>query len=109
MDMLNPMTPLQLRGELDRLVRQDLLGPAGGEREEIEEANVRGRYIVGLLAPKGQTLLPDDAEPCEHKMRTLTLGASNTWFPVVIVRWLSLLTVVDCLNWWPIIGRLCKM
>jgi hypothetical protein len=42
------------------LVRQDLLGPADGEHEEIHEANVRGRYIVGLLAPKGQSIIPDD-------------------------------------------------
>lgn len=63
MDTLNKLSPLQLRVELGRLVRQDLLGPAGDEREELEEANVRGRYIVGLLAPKGQSLLPDDEDP----------------------------------------------
>ncbi len=59
-EQLKAPTPLQLRAELDKLVRRDLLGPAGGEREELEERNVRGRYIVGLLAPKGQSLLPDD-------------------------------------------------
>jgi len=63
MTELKTPSPLQLRAELDRLMRQDLLGPAGGEREEIAEANVRGRYIVGLLAPKGQSILPDDEEP----------------------------------------------
>lgn len=56
-------SPLELRAELDKLVRQDLLGPAGGEHEEVEESSVRGRYIVGLLAPKGQTLPPDEEEP----------------------------------------------
>ena len=56
-------SPLQLRAELDKLVRQDLLGPAGGEREEIEERNVRGRYVVGMLAPKGQSVIPDDEDP----------------------------------------------
>lgn len=56
-------SPLQLRAELDKLVRQDLLGPAGGEHEEITEANVRGRYIVGLLAPKGQSVVPDSDDP----------------------------------------------
>lgn len=56
-------TPLQLRNKLDELVRQDLLGPAGGEREEIDERNVRGRYVVGMLAPKGQSIIPDDEDP----------------------------------------------
>lgn len=59
--LLSP-TPLQLRTELEKLVRQDLLGPAGDPHEEIEERNVRGRYIVGLLAPKGQTFLPDEQD-----------------------------------------------
>ena len=44
-------------------MRLDLLGPAGGPHEEVEEPNVRGRYIVGLLAPKGQTAVPDEDEP----------------------------------------------
>ncbi len=60
---LKSPTPLHLRAELDKLVRQDLLGPAGGEREELAEANVRGRYVVGLLAPKGQSVIPDDEDP----------------------------------------------
>jgi hypothetical protein len=63
MSELETPSPLQLRAELDRLVRLDLLGPAGGPHEEVEEPNVRGRYIVGLLAPKGQTAVPDEDEP----------------------------------------------
>jgi hypothetical protein len=62
-ETLSASSTLELRAELDKLVRQDLLGPAGGPEEEIEEPNVRGRYIVGLLAPKGQTLIPDEEEP----------------------------------------------
>lgn len=58
MTELKTPTPLQLRDELDKLVRQDLLGPAGGEQEEIVEPNVRGRYIVGLLAPRAKVLFP---------------------------------------------------
>ncbi len=57
---LDTPSPLQLRAELEDMALKDLLGPAGGPDEIVEEANVRGRYIVGLLAPKGQTLLPDD-------------------------------------------------
>ncbi len=62
-EILKIPPPLQLRAELDKLVRQDLLGPVDGEHEEIAEANVRGRYIVGLLAPKGQSVIPDDEDP----------------------------------------------
>jgi hypothetical protein len=50
-----PPSPLALRSELLRLAVNDLLGPAGGEREEIDEGNVRDRYLVGVLAPKGTT------------------------------------------------------
>ena len=60
MPELEVLSPLQLRAELERLALNDLLGPAGGATEIVEEQNVRGRYIVGLLAPKGQTALPDD-------------------------------------------------
>ena len=49
----NP-TPLQLRAELERMVIADLLGPAGGESEELDERNVRDRYLVGVLAPRKQ-------------------------------------------------------
>jgi hypothetical protein len=37
------------------MVIGDLLGPAGGESEELTERSVRDRYIVGVLAPsRGQ-------------------------------------------------------
>jgi len=41
----------QLRAELEKMVLGDLLGPAGGESEELTERNVRDRYLVGVLAP----------------------------------------------------------
>ena len=46
-------TPSQheLRAELEKMVVADLLGPAGGEHEEITERSVRDRYLVGVLAP----------------------------------------------------------
>ncbi len=58
------MTPsgLELRAKLEEMVRRDLLGPAGGPEEEIDETNVRSRYILGLLAPRGQSLLPDEQD-----------------------------------------------
>ncbi len=36
------------------MVIADLLGPAGGETEEIDERNVRDRYLVGVLAPSNR-------------------------------------------------------
>lgn len=55
-------SPLQLRAKLEDMVRRDLLGPAGKSDEEVDERAVRGRYILGLLAPRGQTILPDDQD-----------------------------------------------
>lgn len=45
-------SPVELRDELERLVINDLLGPAAGPDELVEEDSVRDRYIVGMLAPK---------------------------------------------------------
>jgi ribosomal protein L24E len=59
---LEQPSPLELRAELLEMVRKDLLGPAAGPEEEVDEANVRGRYIVGLLAPRGQSILPDEQD-----------------------------------------------
>jgi len=55
-------SPLELRNMLQDMVKKELLGPAGGEEEEITERSVRGRYILGLLAPKGQTLIADEQD-----------------------------------------------
>lgn len=41
----------QLRAELEAMVLGDLLGPAGGESEELTERTVRDRYLVGVMAP----------------------------------------------------------
>ena len=48
--LTNVSTPNQLRAELEAMVLGDLLGPAGGESEELIERNVRDRYLVGVLA-----------------------------------------------------------
>jgi hypothetical protein len=48
-------TPLpsqhQIRAEIEAMVMGDLLGPAGGESEELTENDLRDRYLVGVLAP----------------------------------------------------------
>lgn len=52
---MNPPMPAtsqhQIRAELEAMVLGDLLGPAGGESEELTERTVRDRYLVGVLAP----------------------------------------------------------
>lgn len=61
-DLLPIPTSLDLRDQLHYMVVSDLLGPAGGENEELDEDSVRSRYIVGLLAPRGQSALPDEQD-----------------------------------------------
>ena len=41
-----------LREELQEMVVKDLLGPAGGPEEEVDEARVSDRYLVGTLNSK---------------------------------------------------------
>ncbi|MBN1991887.1 MAG: DISARM system helicase DrmA, partial [Anaerolineae bacterium] len=55
-------SPLELRAKLEEMVRADLLGPAGGPEEIVDERNVRDRYIVGRLAPRGQRIVPDEQD-----------------------------------------------
>lgn len=45
-------TDAQLRNELVAKITNDLLGPVQGEEEEVNEAHVCDRYLLGLLAPK---------------------------------------------------------
>jgi hypothetical protein len=52
--------PNRVRQELLDAVLLDLLGPAGGPDEELDERNVRDRYLVGMLAPKRQELSPEE-------------------------------------------------
>ncbi len=61
-DLLEVPSPLELRDQLQQMVIKDLLGPAGGPEEIIEEPTVRGRYILGLLAPRGQSTVPDEQD-----------------------------------------------
>jgi hypothetical protein len=53
-----------LRQELEDLIRRDLLGPAGGEREIVTEQSVRNRYLLGMLAPLKAT--SDTDEPFDE-------------------------------------------
>jgi hypothetical protein len=44
--------PRDVRAELEDLVIKDLLGPAGGADEEVDETRVSDRYLVGILSPR---------------------------------------------------------
>jgi hypothetical protein len=55
-------SPAALRDELEELVIRDLLGPAGGEEEEVDEARLRERYLVGMLAPNESQTPPEELE-----------------------------------------------
>lgn len=46
------LKPTDVRNELEDLVIKDLLGPAGGPNEEVDEARVSDRYLIGQLAPR---------------------------------------------------------
>ncbi len=60
--LLQPLSPSALRDELEQLVLRDLLGPAGGIEEEIDEGSVRDRYLVGALAPRDQQVHPEELD-----------------------------------------------
>ncbi|HYU76977.1 MAG TPA: helicase, partial [Ktedonobacteraceae bacterium] len=60
--ILQPPSPAALRDELEQLVLQDLLGPAGGPEEELDEGSVRDRYLLGMLAPRDQQIVPEELD-----------------------------------------------
>src|SRR2546425_178318 len=60
--ILQPPSPSAMCDELERLVLQDLLGPAGGPNEELGEGSVRDRYLVGMLAPRDQHIVPEELD-----------------------------------------------
>lgn len=51
-----------LRDKLEEMVLLDLLGPAGGPDEEIENGNVRDRYLVGMLSPCDKQITPEEQD-----------------------------------------------
>jgi hypothetical protein len=57
--VLQAKSPAALRDELERLVVNDLLGPVGGPFEEVDEAQIQDRYLVGKLAPRNEAVQPE--------------------------------------------------
>jgi hypothetical protein len=56
-------SPRTIREELRQAVLKDLLGPAAGPEEEVDEKSVRERYLVGGLAPRQQSPEPEASAP----------------------------------------------
>lgn len=57
----------RIREELVDLVTRDLLGPANGPEEIVTDEQVFDRYILGLIAPKGEpVVLPEDEAKVEN-------------------------------------------
>ncbi len=73
--ILKPPSHYQIRAELEQAVLADLLGPAGGEYEEVDEARVSDRYLVGLLAPLHRRNRID--QPNDPLEQTAELVAAN--------------------------------
>src|SRR3954451_18708994 len=52
-------SPRELRDELERMVRDDLIGPVGGEFEELPTNEPPSeRYLAGMLAPREHQSVP---------------------------------------------------
>src|SRR5438552_4989778 len=84
-------TPHAIRDELTRMVVRDLLGPAGGDEEELDqrEDHVFQRYLVGMLAPKASELpgqqmdelATEEDEETEDGATESGVPAGSTYFP----------------------------
>lgn len=70
----NAPLAVELRRKLQDLVVRDLLGPAGGPEEEIDEQRVRERYLIGMLAPKKQRVAAAETDALEVAEEDLEEG-----------------------------------
>jgi hypothetical protein len=84
-------TPSDLRNELTDMVVRDLLGPAGGPEEELNqyEDHAYQHYLVGMLAPKDEEvdageldeLATGDGDEGEEGAPESGVPAGSTYFP----------------------------
>ncbi|WP_434130691.1 DISARM system helicase DrmA [Methylocaldum sp. GT1BB] len=84
-------TPVDLRDQLTEMVIRDLLGPAGGPEEELNqyEDHTYQRYLVGMLAPKSKEidggeldeLAIGDGDEGEEGNAESGVPAGSTYFP----------------------------
>src|SRR5260221_8188978 len=61
-EVLTLPSPAAMRAELEEMVLRDLLGPAGGPKEELEDDRVQERYLVGMLAPNKLQTMPEEQD-----------------------------------------------
>jgi Helicase conserved C-terminal domain len=60
---LSPPNARHVRDELEQLVLEELLGPAGGDQEELAGGErPSDRYLVGMLAPRRTPARPDELD-----------------------------------------------
>lgn len=88
---LSLASPHDIRDELTIMVVNDLLGPAGGDEEELDqrEDHAYGRYLVGLLAPKAvkveseelDELATGERDDAESGTTDKATPPSDTFFP----------------------------
>lgn len=88
---LSRQAPSDLRNELTDMVVRDLLGPAGGPSEELNqyEDHAYQRYLVGMLAPKDEEvdageldeLATGDGDEGEEGAPESGVPAGSTYFP----------------------------
>ncbi|WP_016907648.1 DISARM system helicase DrmA [Streptomyces xiaopingdaonensis] len=92
-------TSPQVRRELEEIISGDLLGPWGGQDEDLGDDSPRDRYLVGMLGPKpvtperseasareaageGEVVEPGeegDAQDPELPQRTTPQGVGRIW------------------------------
>ncbi len=89
--VLATKTPSNLRDELTDMVIRDLLGPAGGSDEELNqhEDHAYQRYLVGMLAPKASEIAGGETDELaaaggdegEEGAPESGVPAGSTYFP----------------------------
>jgi Helicase conserved C-terminal domain len=79
-------TSYRVRGELEELVRRDLLGPWGGETEELPAGSPgpRERYLVGMLGPRPRSRSTVDAAGEVPDTGTGVAGDADSELPEVL-------------------------
>ncbi|WLT40711.1 hypothetical protein NON20_26315 (plasmid) [Synechocystis sp. B12] len=80
------LSPNQIRDRLVTMIYKDLLGPSGGEFEEVDEPSLTERYLVGAIAPgngvkkarRSKKMTPPNrmASPPRVK-KTVTMGTAK--------------------------------
>ena len=92
-------TATEIREELLQAVRLDLLGPAGGPEEEVDEARIRDRYLVGTLAPRRQELSPEQFdESVVTSTGTAEEGKADYTAPPAMTMFPSSLGMTFCID-----------